>query len=93
MKTTLSLDARKRITLPPEIGGKPGDLVDLEILEDGCIMLTPIVKIPKHQMWAWDERFERRLAEAVLDRDKTHKVSVSVPGVMDALAKSLNINK
>lgn len=89
MKTTLSLDARKRITLPPEVGAQPGDLMDLEILEDGCIMLTPIVKIPRHQMWAWSERFDRKLAEVVHDR--AAKVRASDPGVLEDLAKSLKI--
>jgi len=90
MKTTLSLDARKRVTLPSEVGAKPGDLMDLEVMDDGRIVLTPIVKIPKHQMWAWTERFDRKLAEATLNQ--SHKVRLSDPGVMDDLAKALNIN-
>lgn len=63
--------------------------MDMEVLDDGCILLTPIVKVPKHQMWAWTERFDRRLAEAALS--KSQKVSISDPGVMDDLAKALNI--
>ncbi|GEM_PF-827022 len=91
MKTTLSLDARKRVTLPSEVGVKPGDLMDMEVLDDGRIMLTPIVKIPRHQMWAWNERFERKLAEVAAD--KAHRVSVTTPGLMESLAKSLKIRK
>ena len=64
--------------------------MDVEVLEDGCIMLVPIVKIPRHQMWAWGERFDRQLAEASLDR--TPKASISTPGMMDTLAKDLGIS-
>ena len=89
MKTTLSLDARKRLTLPPDAGMNPGDLVDIEILDDGRIMLTPIVKVPRHQMWAWTEKADRLLAEAASDRSP--KLRVSDPGGMAELAKALKI--
>ncbi|HEY7745289.1 MAG TPA: AbrB/MazE/SpoVT family DNA-binding domain-containing protein [Desulfuromonadales bacterium] len=46
-------DSRRRITLPPSVGIKPGDAVDLEVLEDGRILLIPVEPIPKHQLWAW----------------------------------------
>lgn len=49
----LQTDARRRITLPPMVGIKPGDTIDLEILEDGRIILIPIEPVPKHQLWAW----------------------------------------
>jgi len=49
----LQTDARRRITLPPSVGIKPGDAIDLEILDDGRIMLIPVEPVPKHQLWAW----------------------------------------
>jgi len=49
----IQADARRRITLPPSLGIQPGDAIDLEILEDGRIILIPVEAVPKHQMWAW----------------------------------------
>jgi hypothetical protein len=43
-------DARRRITLPPSLGIQPGDAIDLEILEDGRIMLIPVEAVPKHPL-------------------------------------------
>jgi hypothetical protein len=90
MKTTLSLDARKRLTLPPDAGMNPGDLMDMEVMDDGRIMLTPIVKVPRHQMWAWTEKVDRLLAEAAVD--KSPKLRISDPGAMEHMAKILGIN-
>jgi hypothetical protein len=41
-------DSRKRITLPPETGVQPGDTLAMEVIEDGKIMLTPVIMVPKH---------------------------------------------
>lgn len=49
----IQTDTRRRITLPPNAGIKPGDMIDLEVLEDGRVMLIPVETIPKHQLWAW----------------------------------------
>ncbi|HEY3269657.1 MAG TPA: hypothetical protein VGJ89_00445 [Geothrix sp.] len=86
MKTTLSVDSRKRVTLPNVAGVKTGDDLEIEILEDGRMMLTPVVRIPRHQMWAWTERVDRLLAEAALDRSP--KVRVTDPGVLEEMMKS-----
>ena len=43
-------DSRRRITLPPATGIKPGDTVEIEVLEDGRIMLIPVEPIPRHQL-------------------------------------------
>lgn len=43
-------DSRRRVTLPPSVGVKPGDALDLEIPEDGRIILTPVEPIPRHQL-------------------------------------------
>ncbi len=46
----LQIDSRRRVTLPSSIGIKPGDALDLEVLEDGRIILIPVEPIPKHQL-------------------------------------------
>ena len=46
----IQTDARRRITLPPSLGIQPGDALNLEILEDGRIVLIPVEAVPKHQM-------------------------------------------
>ena len=46
-------DSRRRITLPASSAIKPGDALDMEILEDGRIVLVPIEPVPRHQLWAW----------------------------------------
>jgi hypothetical protein len=45
-------DSRRRVTLSTSLGIKPGDALDLEVLEDGRIMLVPVEPIPRHQLWA-----------------------------------------
>lgn len=88
MKTTLSVDARKRVTLPPSVGMKPGDDMELELLDDGRMILTPVVRIPRHQMWAWSERVDRLLAEAA--SDKSSKVRLKSLEDIEDLAKLFN---
>lgn len=90
MKLTLSVDSRKRVTLPKDANIKPGDDVEVEILDDGQLLLTPVVRVPRHQMWAWSERVDRLLAEAVAD--SSPKVRVTDPGVLEQIAKSYGIN-
>lgn len=63
----LQTDARRRITLPPTVGIKPGDALDLEILEDGRIMLIPIEPVPKHQLWAWTVETKQTISESLTD--------------------------
>jgi len=85
MKTTLSIDSRKRVTLPANAGIKPGDDVELEMLDDGRMMLTPVVRIPRHQMWAWSERVDRLLVEAAADKSK--KTRLTTDAEIDELSK------
>jgi hypothetical protein len=47
-KFQLTTDSRKRITLPPETGVQPGDILAMEVIEEGKILLTPVLMIPKH---------------------------------------------
>ena len=63
----LQTDTRRRITLPPNSGIKPGDAIDLEILEDGRIMLIPVEAIPKHQLWAWTTESKQAIEAAMSD--------------------------
>jgi len=63
----LHTDARRRITLPPMVGIKPGDAIDLEILDDGRIMLIPIEPVPKHQLWAWTSEAKQAISASLSD--------------------------
>jgi bifunctional DNA-binding transcriptional regulator/antitoxin component of YhaV-PrlF toxin-antitoxin module len=63
----LQTDARRRITLPSSIGIKPGDAIDLEILEDGRIILIPVEPIPKHQLWAWTVESKQAISASIAD--------------------------
>ena len=63
----LQTDARRRITLPLMAGINPGDALDLEILEDGRIMLIPIEPVPKHQLWAWTTEAKQAISASLTD--------------------------
>lgn len=63
----LQTDSRRRITLPPLVGIKPGDTLDLEILEDGRIMLIPVEAVPKHQLWAWTADAKETISASLTD--------------------------
>jgi AbrB family looped-hinge helix DNA binding protein len=60
-------DSRRRVTLPPSLGIKPGDALDLEVLEDGRIMLIPVEPIPRHQLWAWTAETKEAITAALTD--------------------------
>lgn len=81
----IQTDARRRITLPPSLGIQPGDAIDLEILEDGRIMLIPVEPVPKHQMWAWTA--ESKQAVTVSLNDPRPVIVVDTPEQAAALAK------
>jgi len=63
----LQTDARRRITLPPSVGIKPGDAIDLEIMDDGRIMLIPVEPVPKHQLWAWTAEAKQAISASLND--------------------------
>lgn len=60
-------DARRRITLPTDSGIKPGDTLQVEILEDGRIMLIPIEAVPRHQLWAWTTENKEAISHSLTD--------------------------
>lgn len=63
----IQADSRRRITLPPSTNIKPGDTVDIEILEDGCLKLIPVEPIPRHQLWAWSEESKQAVSKSLAD--------------------------
>ena len=60
-------DTRRRITLPPQAGVKPGDALDMEILDDGRIVLIPVETVPRHQLWAWTAESKEAITAALAD--------------------------
>lgn len=60
-------DSRRRVTLPPSFGIKPGDAIDIEMLEDGRIMLIPVEPVPKHQLWAWTAESKTAISASLND--------------------------
>ncbi|MGD0844736.1 MAG: AbrB/MazE/SpoVT family DNA-binding domain-containing protein [Geobacteraceae bacterium] len=60
-------DSRRRVTLPPSLGIKPGDALDLEVLEDGRIILVPVEPIPRHQLWAWTTENKEAISASLKD--------------------------
>ncbi len=73
-------DSRRRVTLPPAVGINPGDALDLEILEDGRIMLIPVEPIPRHQLWAWTAETKEAISASLADP----RPSISVKSAKDA---------
>ena len=63
----IQADARRRITLPPTVGIKPGDAIDLEILDDGRIILISVEPVPKHHLWAWTSEAKQAVSESLND--------------------------
>ena len=60
-------DSRRRITLPPTTGIKPADTVEIEVLEDGRILLIPMETIPRHQLWAWTADSKQTIVRSLED--------------------------
>jgi len=63
----MQTDSRRRITLPPTIGIKPGDALELEVLQDGRIILIPVEAIPRHQLWAWTAEVKEEITASLTD--------------------------
>ena len=78
-------DSRRRVTLPPSLGIKPGDALELEVLEDGRILLVPVEPIPRHQLWAWTAESKEAIAASL--NDPRPSVVVKTTKQADAIAK------
>jgi AbrB family looped-hinge helix DNA binding protein len=63
----IQTDARRRITLPSSLGINPGDALDLEVLEDGRIILVPVEAVPRHQLWAWTKKTKDAITASLAD--------------------------
>lgn len=67
-------DSRRRITLPPATGIKPGDTVEIEVLEDGRILLIPVEPVPRHQLWAWTAESKESITLSLTDPRPSEKL-------------------
>ncbi|OGQ86850.1 MAG: AbrB family transcriptional regulator [Deltaproteobacteria bacterium RIFOXYD12_FULL_56_24] len=81
----LQTDTRRRITLPPSLGIQPGDAINLEVLEDGRIMLVPVEPVPKHQLWAWTAESKEAIAASLGDPGPS--IEIETQDQAEALAK------
>ncbi|WP_084201416.1 AbrB/MazE/SpoVT family DNA-binding domain-containing protein [Geobacter pickeringii] len=75
-------DSRRRVTLPPSVGVNPGDALELEVLEDGRIILVPVEPIPRHQLWAWTSETKEVITSSLTDP----RPSISVKSTKEAAA-------
>lgn len=81
----LQTDARRRITLPTNSGIKPGDALDLEVMDDGRTVLVPVAVIPKHQLWAWTPECNQIIEAAVAD--PRPRVVIETPEQLEEVTK------
>jgi len=78
-------DSRRRVTLPPSLGIKPGDALELEVLEDGRIILIPVEPIPRHQLWAWTAETKGAITASLTDPRSS--ATIKTASEADAIAK------
>ncbi len=90
MPTFAQADARRRITLPPAAGIKPGDPMEVEVLSDGRVVITPIIAVPKHQMWAWKPEIMERVSASLADTRP--RLRLASDSDLDALAREAGID-
>lgn len=81
----IQTDSRRRITLPATVGIKPGDAVDLLVMEDGRIVLVPVEPIPRHQLWAWTAESKTAISASLADERPSTVVESAEQA--DAIAK------
>ncbi len=83
------LRGRSQITIPKSIietlGLKEGDNFDVEI-ENGRIIVKPVVMIPKDQAWFWTNEWQE--AEKEIDED-IKSGSIKTANNLDELMKGL----
>ena len=84
------LRGRSQITIPKDIietlGLKENDTLNIEI-EDGEIIIKPVVMVPKEQAWFWTDEWQ--LSEKQVDKDmETGRIKTA--NSLDELMKDLN---
>jgi hypothetical protein len=62
----------------------------VEVLEDGSILIIPIVAIPKSQLWAWKPEVLDRVAASMNDPRPSR--SINTKEDLEALARELGVN-
>lgn len=86
----VQLASNGRITLPGSIrrrmGLSDGDLLRIEVAEDGRIILTPVMAVDRSQAYFWTSRWQRGEREAEED---LRSGRVSVFESVDDLIKDL----
>ena len=90
MATLAQADARRRITLPPASGIKAGDPLQMDVLEDGRVLITPVVTIPRSQVWSWRPEVQQKVADSITDPRPS--ICLSTPGSLEGLAAQLGID-
>lgn len=80
----VQIDTRRRVTLPAVAGIRPGDALELEVLDDGRVMLIPVEAVPRHQLWAWTAETKQAVAASL--SDPTPSIVVKTKTQADKLA-------
>lgn len=91
LKEKITLRKRGQFTLPKnmmdELNLKEGDAFDA-ILEDGKIVLIPLVEIPADQAWFWTEEWqaeEREAEQHIRDGNVSHEMDLDdIMGHLDS---------
>jgi hypothetical protein len=63
--------------------------MEVDVLSDGRVVITPIVAIPRHQLWAWKPEVMERVSAALTDARPGVKIESEAD--FDALARDLGI--
>jgi hypothetical protein len=88
--TLLHVDSRKRVTLPIEAHVNAGEDLELEVSKDGRLILTPIVRVPKSQMWLQDPEVDQMLKDYL--KDDSPAIDLSKPGALEKLRAEIKRN-
>lgn len=85
----VDLKQKSQVTIPNEVVKKlklaVGDKLDV-VVKDGKIIITPVVVIPKDQMWFYSKEWQEgeKLVDSQITEGKTNKAS-SVKELFDGL--------
>ncbi len=82
MSTLVKLRSRAQITLPKEtvrmLNLKEGDNLSIEV-DDGKVIITPVVVIPKDELWAWSTDMRNAIEEGKREAKKGKLKEYSTP--------------